>query len=327
MPRNADPHLPVMPDARIKIVPASEPVRARVASNELCTFGKKKSASFVRHFCVDLSGTPLAGSFLPGQAFGVVAPGLDDAGKPHAVRLYSSASPSWGEDGAGNVISTSVKRLIDERAPQRPGDDPGDHRLFLGVCSNHMCDLREGDDVWVTGPAGKRFLLPVDVEAHDYVFMATGTGIAPFRAMALELLRRPQGAARSQIHLISGFPYTSDLIYHELFTQLAAEHPNFHYHTVISREGPGGRGIYLHKYMERELAQLRPVLGSPRTILYMCGLAGMDWGVYQVLVAAGLHEGYLNLSDRIAGVPPSAWGNDVGKRDLRPTDRFLVEVY
>lgn len=320
-------HLPVMPDARIKIVPASEPVRARVASNDLCTFGKKKSASFVRHLCVDVSGTPLAGTLLPGQAFGVVAPGVDDAGRPHSVRLYSTASPSWGEDGKGNVISTTVKRLIDERSPQKKGDDPTDHRLFLGVCSNHMCDLREGDDVWVTGPAGKRFLLPTNVDAHDYVFMATGTGIAPFRAMALELLRRPQGPTASQIHLISGFPYTSDLIYHDLFTQLATENPNFHYHTVISREGPGGRGIYLSKYMDREMAQFRGLLESPRTLLYMCGLAGMDWGVHQVLVASGLHEPYLTLSDRVAGVSPKEWGSDVGKRDLRPTERYLIEVY
>ena len=75
---------------------------------------KGKSASFVKHLEIDVSGTELAGNFTTGQAFGVIAPGLDHRGKPHKVRLYSFACPSSGEDGAGNIISTTPKRLIDE---------------------------------------------------------------------------------------------------------------------------------------------------------------------------------------------------------------------
>ena len=52
--------------------------------------------------------------------------------------------PQWGEDGEGNVISTTPKRVIDEFEPQKPGDDPDDHRLFVGVCSNYLCDLQPG---------------------------------------------------------------------------------------------------------------------------------------------------------------------------------------
>lgn len=317
---------PVFRTPQVQIVPADAPVRVPVVSNDLCTFGRAKSASFVRHFSVDVSGTPLAGAFQPGQSFGVVPPGVDERGRPLAVRLYSVSTPSWGDDGGGAVIATSVKRLIDERKPQRKGDDPADHSLFLGAASNYMCDRRVGDEVLVAGPFGKRFLLPEDAGAHDYVFMATGTGIAPFRSMALELLRRPDGPVRSEIHLISGFPYTSDLIYHQLFRELAAEHANFHYHTVISREGPDGRGQYLHAWMDREIAKLHDVLARDRTILYMCGLAGMERGVYQTLAKHRLHGPYLALSERLLGLPPSEWG-DIGRRELRPTPRMLVEVY
>ena len=76
------------------------------------------------------------------------------------------------------MISTTTKRVIDERYPQKKGDDPGDHSLFLGVCSNFMCDLRPGDPIKVTGPNGKRFLLPEPTSRgnHDYVFVPRAPG-------------------------------------------------------------------------------------------------------------------------------------------------------
>ena len=319
------PNDPVFVRPLMKIVPASEPVTGRVVENSLCSYGK--SASFVRHFAVDVSGTPLAGTFVPGQAFGVVPPGVDANGRPHAVRLYSVSSPSWGEDGQGNVIATSVKRLIEERKPQRSDDDPEDHRLFIGVCSNYMCDLRVGDEVKVTGPSGKRFVMPQDTELHDYLFIATGTGIAPFRSMALELLRRKSGPTKSQVHLVSGFPYTGDLIYHRQFMQLAEEHENFHYHTVISREGKNGRGRYCDQYIADEIETFAPVLESPRTLVYICGIAGMEVGFYKVLANHGVADAYVRVAQKLAAMPVKEWSSEDVKRDIRPGARCLVEVY
>ena len=186
-------HAPVLPAVRMNLIRPKAPAMGRVVSNELCMNGK--SASFVKHLVLDVSGTPLAGNFRAGQSFGVIAPGTDERDRPHKVRLYSVACPSWGEDGGGNLVSTTPKRLIDEYQPQKPTADPTDHRLFLGVCSNYLCDIQEGDEVAVTGPNGKRFLLPEDIEAHNYLFIATGTGIAPFRGMLMELLERPGGSA------------------------------------------------------------------------------------------------------------------------------------
>src|SRR5688572_29042877 len=151
---------PSLPQAKMHLVTPAQPVVGRLVASELCTAGK--SHSFVRHIAIDISGTPLAGNFLVGQSFGVIPPGVDHFGKPHKVRLYSIASPSFGDDGKGNVLATTVKRTIDEFRPQTPKDDPTDHRLFLGVASNFLCDLKPGDPVNVSGPNGKRFALPVD---------------------------------------------------------------------------------------------------------------------------------------------------------------------
>ena len=103
---------PLLPEAKMHVVLPGAPVVAHIASSDSCIRGK--SASFVRHIGIDLAGTPLEGTFLAGQSFGVVVPGVDSKGRPNKVRLYSIASPSYGEDGFGRIISTTCKRTIEE---------------------------------------------------------------------------------------------------------------------------------------------------------------------------------------------------------------------
>ena len=318
---------PNLPDAKMNLVTPKAPVIGRVTATHLCMKGK--SASFVRHVAFDVAGTPLAGNFLAGQSFGVIPPGVDEKGKPHLVRLYSIACPSWGEDGNGNVVSTTPKRVIDERKPQKDGEDPEDHRLFLGVCSNYLCDIRVGDEVQLTGPSGKRFLLPVDPSQHDYLFIATGTGIAPFRGMLMELLDNPAGPCASRMHLVMGVPYTTDLLYDDLFTRYAKEHRNFTYSTAISRERrpDGKRGLYVDALIDERMDEFRELLASPRTLIYVCGLIGMQFGLYQLLAKHGLAEGYLAVGEELAGAAPGSWTEEQMKRRIRPTKRLMLEVY
>jgi ferredoxin--NADP+ reductase len=320
---------PVLPEAKMHLVRPTEPVMGRVVSTRICLKGK--SASFIRHVAIDVSGTPLEGSFLVGQSFGVVPPGVDAQGKPHKVRLYSIASPSWGEDGEGKVLSTTPKRVVEERVPQKAGDDPDDHSLFVGVCSNYLCDLRAGDEVPVTGPNGKSFLLPRNTADHDYLFVATGTGIAPFRGMVMELLDRLKGPSPSSIHLVMGAPYTNDLLYDDLFRGYAEKHPTFHYHTAISREmrRDGRRGLYVDAYIDEHMDDtFAPLLRNPRTLVYVCGLAGMQVGLFRVLAKHGLGDGYLHVKDdALAAMDPDDWPADQIKRHVRSTKRCMLEVY
>ncbi len=311
----------------MNLIPVKAPQAGVVVSNDLCMKGK--SASYVRHLVIDVGSTALAGNFLVGQSFGVIPPGLDENGKPHKVRLFSIACPSWGEDGQGRIVSTTPKRVVDEYKPQRPDDDAQDHSLFLGVCSNYLCNLRPGAEVAVTGPNGKRFLLPVNPADHDYLFVATGTGIAPFRGMLMELLEGRNGPCPSRMRLIMGSPYTTDLLYDDLFRRLEREHANFRYFTAISREPmpPRAWGIYTHQLIEERMAEFEPLLRSPRTLLYICGLLGMQTGLYQVLARHGLEAGYVTVSPELAGVDPGRWSDEQIKRHLRPTARCMVEVY
>ena len=83
---------PTFPTVDFNIVMPNEPIEVTIKANRSCMLGK--SASYVHHIEFDLTGTPLAGAFRPGQALGVVPPGNDTLGRPEPGRLYSISSPS-----------------------------------------------------------------------------------------------------------------------------------------------------------------------------------------------------------------------------------------
>lgn len=307
------------------VVKPTEPVIGRVVATRLCTAGGSKAAGFVRHVEISVAGTPLAGAFRAGQSFSVLPPGNDPAGRPHKPRLYSIAAPTRGEDGQGAVLSTTVKRLLDE--------DWETHRLRVGVASNYLCDLQPGDDVRVAGPSGKRFLLPTDPARHDLVFFATGTGIAPFRAMLgdLEAAGFPGKAT-----LVMGVPYATELLYHDELTALAARQPRFRYLTALSRQPQADtpRPLYVADRIAYDPSgpgpdSLRDMLASDRTLIYICGIAGMELGVLRALAAALPAESlaqYLTVDPQIAA-DPAAWTRPMINRQLTLTRRVMMEVY
>ena len=331
MPDNTpDDSMPVFPEVEMNLVTPKSPVTGTVVKSEVCLKGGRKSASFVRHVEIDISGTPLEGKCIAGQSFGVIAPGQDERGKPHKVRLYSLASPTRGEGGEGKIISTTPKRFIDEYTPQKDEDDEERHDLVLGVCSNYLCDLKVGDKVQVTGPSGKRFLLPVDYNKHDYIFMATGTGIAPFRAMCKDLFDNPNGPTTSQVHVVMGTPYTTDLLYDDYFVALADRYDNFHYHAAVSREkqADGSKGLYVGQLVDQKYEEVfGPILSSERGLMYLCGLLGMQFGIYQLFAEKGISKAYMTMKDDINEIPHSDWNREQMRRYIKPTHRLMVEVY
>jgi ferredoxin--NADP+ reductase len=327
-------------EVRMHLVRPTEPVAARLVRSEVCT--ARKAAGIVRHIELDVAGTPLAGAIVPGQAFGVVPPGNDSTGRRHKVRLYSVASPTLGESSGppGTVIATTVKRTIDEHWD--------DHRLFLGVASNFLCDAQVGDRVDVSGPNGKRFVLPPAERwnEHDYVFFATGTGIAPFRGMVLDLLEGGAGraATASRVVLIMGSPYATDLLYDGFFREVAARHANFTYLTAVSRErqADGHGPMYVQDRLRTDREMLVPLLERERTLVYICGVAGMELGIFEemaVQMRGGALEQYLHVDAEAmaalrgapgAGAEPGGrarWSRAMIHKQVRPTRRVFVEVY
>lgn len=317
---DALPSDPALTPVQMHLATPASPVEGVVVSTERCTAARAKSSSIVRHVAIDVSGTALEGRFKAGQSFGVLPPGADAMGKPHKLRLYSIAAGSAGEDGRGRVLSTTVKRLVDEHHET--------HKLFLGVASNYLCDLQVGERLKVTGPSGKRFVLPAEPGKHDYVFFATGTGIAPFRGMIADLVA---GGMGSRVALVLGAAYASDLLYHSHFEGLAAGHEWLTYLTAVSREkqAEGHGPLYVQDRLRTHRELLGSMLASPRTLVYICGLAGMELGILQrmaEILPAGDLEGYLQADAEVRGSPAS-WQRVMLHKQVRPTRRVFLEVY
>ncbi len=312
---------PTLRDVKMHLASPAAPVVGRIRSSERCTVGgaRSKSAGFVRHIEIDVSGTPLAGSFCPAvlrrARRGHRRQGRAAQGPPLLALL---AHPRRGRQR--QRVATTVKRTIDEH------HDTG--KLFLGVCSNYLCDLRPGDPVRLTGPSGKRFVLPADPSKHDYVFFATGTGIAPFRGMILDLL---DARADANITLVMGSPYHGDLLYHERFTELARTNPRFTYLPTLSRQPQesGEKPMYVQQRLTTHADLFRPMLASERTLIYVCGIAGMELGIFQQLaraLPADVLSQYLTL-EGAARESVDAWDRKMIPREIKPTRRVFLEVY
>lgn len=289
----------IMPDVPINLVKPKEPVVVPILESKIATAAS--SPNFIRHITFDVSGTPLENNIRSGQSIGILAPGLDDKGKPHSLRLYSVASPTGGEDGQGKIYATTVKRVIDENWDTQ--------ELFTGVASNYFCSLKPGDSVKMTGPSGKRYLLPENPENFNYVFFATGTGIAPFRGMIMDLVK---AGSKNEMVLVFGCPYRTDLLYAEYFNTLDSDLPNFHYLKMISREEPRSDGSkpYVQSALTYNEDLLGPILRKDNTLIYICGLKGMEDGILKTLHKQGL-SGYVTETEK----------------GLKHTDRMFVEVY
>ena len=234
-----------------------------------------------RHMTFDLSGGDL--HYVEGQSIGIIPPGEDEKGKPHKLRLYSIASTRHGDNLDDQTVSLCVRKL--EYKDPETGED------VQGVCSSFLCDLKPGDDVSITGPVGKEMLLPEDEDAN-VVMIATGTGIAPFRAylwrMFLEGDKNPDYNYKGKAWLFFGIPKTENILYKEQLEKMAAEHDNFRMDYAISREqknSEGGR-MYIQHRIAEHADELWELVQNPKTHTYICGLKGMEGGIDEAMSAA-----------------------------------------
>jgi len=256
---------------RINLFNRGRPARATLTGNLRLTAAH--TTSDVRHLILDIA-TPFP--VLEGQSIGVIPPGTDANGRPHAMRLYSIASARDGERPNTNNLALTVKRVV-EPTPA------GEHR---GLASNWLCDLPLGAEIDVMGPYGATFLMPDD-PAADILMICTGTGAAPFRGFT-ERRRRlahpgphpgphPGGG---KLHLYFGARTPEELPYfgplRKLPTTLLEQE------LVFSRL-PNHPKEHAQDRLRTQAAKIALLLPKPDLHIYICGLRGLELGVDQAL--------------------------------------------
>ena len=121
--------------------------------------------------------------------------------------------------------------------------------------SNFLCDMKEGDETNCQGPFGDFILRP---PLRDTIFVATGTGIAPFRSILHWLLADTARHQDKQFWLVFGNRTEKDIYYHAEFLSLASQHANFHYLPTLSRGNPGLAGLARIRAGARACARAGP---------------------------------------------------------------------
>jgi ferredoxin-NADP reductase len=154
------------------------------------------------------------------------------------------------------------------------------NRVQGGFMSNFLCDMKEGGEISCQGPFGDFILRPA---LHDTVFIATGTGIAPFRSMLHWLLAEQSRHQGKQLRLLFGNRHEPDIYYHDEWQRLAAEHPNFRYLPTLSRGGTEWQG--LRGYVQEHLPRI--VHGRTDMQAYICGLDKMVTANRELLKSLG----------------------------------------
>ncbi len=261
----------------------------------------------VRHLTFDLSEGDLR--YLEGQSIGIIPPGTDDKGKPHKLRLYSIASTRHGDTLDDETVSLCVRQLEYQ-------NEQGE--TVYGVCSTYLCNLSVDEDVAITGPVGKEMLLPDDEDA-TIVMLATGTGIAPFRAflwrMFKEQEQNPDYQFKGLAWLIFGIPYTANILYKDDLEKMAADYPdNFRLTYAISREQKTDEGskMYVQSRVSEYADELFEMIQKPKTHVYMCGLKGMEPPISETFTAEAEKRG-MNWDDL--------------RKQMKKEHRWHVEVY
>ncbi len=200
------------------------------------------------------------GPFVAGQYFAL---GLLVDGR-WLMRPYSTASPEVVDDGLEFLV-----RLV-----------PG------GSLTPLLWRLRPGDTLRI-GPAKGIFRL-IEGDARDHLLISTGTGLAPFIAMAGVLRQRADRPASVIVH---GVAREAELAYRQTLQGWAAEGTGTYVPAVSRPSDPAnagwrGRTGRLDAVVH-DLAR-DGVIRPDRTVAYLCGNPAMIESVDQALRAEGV---------------------------------------
>jgi phytoene dehydrogenase-like protein/ferredoxin-NADP reductase len=124
-------------------------------------------------------------------------------------------------------------------APGKPYYDITVRRVEGGFVSSYLLDkVKKGDSFESTGPGGYFYHEPL-IDSTDLVFLAGGSGAAPFMSIIREAVEKKSGL---NIHLIYGSRNPADIIFDKELKELSGKYKNIKVDYVISDKVDGWIG-------------------------------------------------------------------------------------
>lgn len=196
-------------------------------------------------------------TFKPGQFINIMIPAI---GEHKAVkRPYSIASPPCWK----GYLELTIKKVEG------------------GYATNYFWTLKEGDKLDVQGPLGM-FTLKEPL-AKTIIFISTGTGIAPFRAMIHEKFTKADSG--HEVWNIFGNRYETEVLYKEEFEKVAASNPHFHNVFTVSRPKTWtGEKEYVQFMLKKHIPNPQDKQ------IYICGLKNMINEVVKTATEMGFEK-------------------------------------
>lgn len=193
---------------------------------------------------------------------------------------------------AGQYVSVKVSERGERRSYSICSSPSVAHGFELlvdispaGVGSTYLENLKFGDTISLLGPLGV-FTLQANANESATYFIATGSGIAPFRSMIQDLLEKQD---KRPIVLYWGLRHEEDMFWELEFEELSRNNPNFSFKIILSKPGPEwplstGRVTDL-------VAALEKPTGAG---YYLCGNEKMVAEVTATLQQAGVEQAHIH---------------------------------
>ena len=197
------------------------------------------------------------------------------------IRAYSMAN--YPEEKG--VIMLNVR--IATPPPRTQGLPPG-------KMSSYIFNLKEGDEVTISGPFGEFFAKETDAEM---VFIGGGAGMAPMRSHIFDQLERIK--TKRKITFWYGARSAREMFYVEDFEKLAKQHKNFEWHVALSdpQEEDNWKGYtgFIHQVLLDNY--LKDHAAPEDCEFYMCGPPMMNAAVINMLHDLGVEDENILLDD------------------------------
>ena len=187
-------------------------------------------------------------SFIAGQFITIK---INDHNNTPCFRSYSISSAPTKD----NILEICIKKIKNGRG------------------STWLSNLKNNDKIQLIGPSGNMIFKQSNSTS---IFIATGTGVAPFKSIITDELQKGN---KTNLHLIFGLRHIKDIFYKEFFEKLEKQYLNFKFTITLSRP----EDKKWNQKIGRVTKHLEEFNLPTKSNYYICGLKTMIESVLDVL--------------------------------------------